>query len=75
MEEEIEDELQERYKNIKIEVEFVDFRKYKIILEINNKKCEFEYLWEVNFTKDYNISIICFKIDKKILEYFKKEGV
>jgi hypothetical protein len=75
MEEQIKEELEKIYKNFKIKVEFVDFRKYKIILEIDTKKCEFEYTYNVNFTKDYNISIICYNIDKKILQYFKKEEI
>lgn len=77
MEQEILEELEKIYRNIKIEVEFVEFRKYKIILKIStiNKESEtsFEYVYNVNFTKDYNISIICYNIDKKILQYFKKE--
>ena len=75
MEQEILEELEKIYKNFKIEVEFIDFRKYKIILEIDTKKCEFEYVYNVNFTKNYNISIICYNIDKKIIEYYKKREV
>lgn len=75
MEEEIEDRLQEIYTNIKIEVKFVDFRQYKIICKLSKTEeiFDFEYTYNVNFTKDYNISIICYMIDKKILQYFKKE--
>ena len=73
MEQEILEELNKIYKNFKIEVEFVDFRKYKIILEIENNTCEFEYIWNVNFTKEYNISIICYNIDKQIIRYYKKK--
>ena len=77
MEEEIEDELQERYKNIKIEVEFVDFRQYKIICKLpkTEETFDFIYTYNVNFTKDYNLSIICYNINKKILQYFKKEEI
>lgn len=35
---EIEDKLQEYYQNCIIEVEFIDFRKYKIIVKIETKK-------------------------------------
>ena len=73
MEQEILEELEKIYKNFKIEVEFVEFRKYKIILEIDTNRCEFVYTYNVNFTKDYNISIICYNIDKKIIEYYKRE--
>lgn len=73
MEEEIEDRLQEIYENIKIEVEFVDFRQYKIICKLHKTEEAFDfiYTYNVNFTKDYNISIICYNIDKKIIEYYK----
>ena len=76
MEDEIEDKLQEVYTNIKIEVKFIDFRKYKIICKLptTDKTLDFEYTYNVNFTKDYNISIICYNIDKKIIEYYKKRG-
>ena len=73
MEQEILEELEKIYKNFKINVEFVEFRKYKIILEIETNRCEFVYTYNVNFTKDYNISIICYNIDKKIIEYYKRE--
>ena len=75
MEQEILEELEKIYKNIKIKVEFIDFRKYKIILEFTINKCEFIYTYNVNFTKDYNISIICYNIDKQIIKYFKKEEI
>lgn len=75
MEQEILEELEKIYRNIKIEVEFIDFRKYKIILKFNINKCEFIYTYNVNFTKDYNISIICYNIDKQIIKYFKKEEI
>lgn len=75
MEQEILEELEKIYQNIKIEVEFVEFRKYKIILEIDTNRCEFIYTYNVNFTKDYNISIICYNIDKQIIKYYKKEEI
>ena len=73
MEEQIKEELEKIYKDCKIFVDFIDFRKYKIILEIGTKKCEFEYVYNVNFTKDYNISIISYNIDKRIINLYKKE--
>lgn len=75
MEQEILEELEKIYRNIKIEVEFVEFRKYKIILEIDTNRCEFLYTYNVNFTKDYNISIICYNINKQIIKYYKKEEI
>ena len=77
MEEEIEDELKKKYKNLYIEVNWIDFRQYKIICKLpkTEETFDFEYTYNVNFTKDYNISIICYNINKKILEYFKKEEI
>lgn len=75
MEEEIEDELKKKYKNLYIEVNWIDFRQYKIICKLHKTEETFDfiYTYNVNFTKDYNISIICYNINKKILQYFKKE--
>ena len=77
MEEEIEDELKKKYKNLYIEVNWIDFRQYKIICKLHKTEETFDfiYTYNVNFTKDYNISIICYMIDKKILQYFKKEEI
>lgn len=71
---EIEDKLQEIYKNIKIEVEFVDFRKYKIIckLPIIEEIFDFIYTYNVNLTKDYNIDIIKNNINKQIIKSFER---
>ena len=77
MEEEIEDELKKKYKNLYIEVNWIDFRQYKIICKLHKTEevFDFVYTYNVNFTKDYNISIICYNINKKILQYFKKEEI
>lgn len=72
MEEEILDKLEEKYQNIKINVKFIDFRKYKIILELNNTTTEFDYNYDNNFTLDYNIGIICYNINILILKYYHK---
>ena len=75
MELEIEDKLQEIYKNLKIEVNFKDFRKYEINVTINNEDINyFDYTYDVTLTLDANISIIRKIIDNKIiLPYFRKE--
>ena len=75
MELEIEDKLQEIYKNIKIEVKFKDFRIYEINVTINNEDINyFDYTYDVTLTLDANISIIRKIIDNKIiLPYFRKE--
>lgn len=75
MELEIEDKLQEIYKNLKIEVNFKDFRIYEINVTINNEDINyFDYTYDVTLTLDANISIIRKIIDNKIiLPYFRKE--
>ena len=75
MELEIEDKLQEIYKNLKIEVNFKDFWKYEINVTINNEGINyFDYTYDVTLTLDANISIIRKIIDNKIiLPYFRKE--
>ena len=75
MELEIEDKLQEIYKNLKIEVKFKDFRIYEINVTINNEDINyFDYIYDVTLTLDANISIIRKIIDNKIiLSYFRKE--
>ena len=42
MELEIEDKLQEIYKNLKIEVKFKDFRIYEINVTINNEDINYK---------------------------------
>ena len=75
MELEIEDKLQEIYKNLKIEVKFKDFRIYEINVTINNEDINyFDYIYDATLTLDANISIIRKIIDNKIiLPYFRKE--
>lgn len=75
MELEIEDKLQEIYKNLKIEVKFKDFRIYEINVTINNEDINyFDYTYDTILTLDANISIIRKIIDDKIiLPYFRRE--
>ena len=75
MELEIEDKLQEIYKNLKIEGKFKDFRKYEINVTINNEDINyFDYIYDVTLTLDANISIIRKIIDNKIiLPFFRRE--
>lgn len=77
MEQEILDELEKIYDNCKIEVEFVDFRLYKIKFEIHLLNGEhhiiYIYKWDINSTKNYNLSKICYNIDNEIKKIFKKE--
>ena len=75
MESEIEEKLENIYKNLKIEVKFKDFRIYEINVTINNEDINyFDYTYDVTLTLDANISIIRKIIDNKIiLPYFRKE--
>ena len=75
MELEIEEKLENIYKNLKIEVKFKDFRIYEINVQINNEDINyFDYTYDVTLTLDANISIIRKIIDNKIiLPYFRKE--
>ena len=77
MEQEILEEIEKKYRGFLFEVEFVDFRKYRIsgyeLSTEENNYFEFMYQYNVNFTKDYNMGIIFYNIDKHILSLFKKE--
>ena len=75
MELEIEEKLENIYKNLEIEVKFKDFRIYEINVTINNEDINyFDYTYDVTLTLDANISIIRKIIDNKIiLPYFRKE--
>lgn len=73
MEEEIEEKMKEEYKLIEIKVKFKDFGYYEIfcILDIR-RNFSFIYRYENKKTFDSNISSIIQKIDKNIINYFKK---
>lgn len=77
MELEIEDKLQEIYKNIEIEVEYIDLRKYqinvKIKIEDQEYKKEIIHIWDAHYTRDVNIGTISNKIDNFILDLYRKE--
>ena len=78
MELEIEDKLQEIYKNLIIEVNFKDFRLYEIIIKLEYQgvqyESKFEYRYDASLTIDANISIIENIIDNKIILSFYKKG-
>ena len=78
MELEIEDKLQEYYQNCIIEVEFLDFRKYKIMVKIETKNEIFaktlEYLYDSKLTFKANIDTIIDMINKKIIIPFYMKG-
>lgn len=78
MELEIEDKLQEIYKNLIIEVNFKDFRLYEIIIKLEYKgilyESKIEYKYDASLTIDANISTIVHIIDTKIIVPFYKKG-
>lgn len=78
MELKIEDKLQEIYKYIEIEVEYLDLRKYKINVKIKIENLEYskeiKYIWDAHYTFDTNIGTICNQIDNYILKIFRKEN-
>lgn len=78
MELEIEDKLQEIYKNLIIEVNFKDFRLYEIIIKIEYQDIQYEskieYKYDASLTIDANIGTIVHIIDTKIIVPFYKKG-
>lgn len=78
MELEIEEKLQLKYKNIIIEVNYKEIRKYEIVIKIEYKgvtyESKIEYLYNAKLTLDANISIIENIIDSKIILPFYKKG-
>ena len=78
MELEIEDKLQEIYKNLIIEVNFKDFRLYEIIIKIEYQDIQYEskieYKYDASLTIDANISTIVHIIDTQIILPFFKRG-
>lgn len=78
MELEIEEKLQLKYKNLIVEVNYKDIRKYEIIIKLEYKgviyESKFEYLYNAKLTLDGNIDIIENIIDSKIILSFYKKG-
>lgn len=78
MELEIEEKLQLKYKNLIVEVNYKEIRKYEIVIKLEYKgvtyESKFEYLYNEKLTLDANISIIENIIDSKIILPFYKKG-
>ena len=70
MEDEIKEELEKRYKNLEIEVDFIEFRKYSITIRLNESTLTLEYIWDNNFTNETNIRWIGKDIENFILDYY-----
>lgn len=78
MELEIEEKLLEKYKHLKINVNYLDLRKYQINVKIKKDTLEYSkeiiYIWDAHYTKDVNINTICNIIDNFILKVYRKEN-
>lgn len=74
MEDDIQEKLEEIYK-FPIEVEWVQFRQYRIIGKIKDNTFRIYYTYDVNFSDETNINSIKQKIDAEILKIFKKEVI
>lgn len=78
MELEIEEKLQLKYKNLILEVNYKDIRKYEIVIKLEYKgvpyESKIEYLYNAKLTLDANISIIENIIDREIILSFYKKG-
>ena len=72
MEDDIQEKLEEIY-TFPIEVEWVQFRQYRIIGKIKDNSFKIYYTYDVNFSNETNINSIKQKIDAEILKLFKKE--
>lgn len=72
MELEIEDYLIEKYHNrLKLEVEFEDFRKYKVIITFPEAVAEIKFTYDNKFTFEVNMLSLISYIDEQILHYYK----
>lgn len=71
-------EIEEKYKNLIVEVNYKDIRKYEIVIKLEYKgvtyESKFEYLYNAKLTLDANISIIENIIDSKIILPFIRKG-
>ena len=74
MEDDIQEKLEEIY-TFPIEVEWVQFRQYRIIGKIKDNSFRIYYTYDVNFSDETNINSIKQKIDVEILKLFKKEVI
>ena len=71
MEDDIQEKLEEIY-TFPIEVEWVQFRQYRIIGKIKDNTFRIYYSYDVNFSTETNINSMKQKIDAEILKIFKK---
>ena len=75
---EIQDKLEQIYKNLGIEVNYEDLRKYAIYIRIEHKGVEYEtkiiYKYDNYLTIDGNIANIRDIINKVILSFYYRKG-
>ena len=74
MDEEIKDELEKIYM-FPIEVEFIDFRQYKITGLVDMQNFSVIIIYDSTATLNANINNIVYKIDNEIIKLFKKARI
>ena len=74
MDEEIKDELEKIYM-FPIEVEFIDFRQYKITGSVDMQNFSVIIIYDSTATLNANINNIVYKIDNEIIKLFKKARI
>lgn len=72
MQETIQDKLEDIYENVIFEVEKKTLNKFYITIEVNNKRTMVSYLYDYDFTLDYNVEMIIKRIDNEIGKLFRK---
>lgn len=72
MQETIQDKLEDIYENVIFEVEKKTLNKFYIIIEVNNKRTMISYLYDYDFTLDYNVEMIIKRIDNEIGKLFRR---
>lgn len=74
MELEIQDALEDFYKNLHVAVHLEEFRKYKIRLVVETACYDIFFKYDANKTFDVNLNIIKEEIDKCILKYYHRNA-
>lgn len=73
MEKDIEIFLKEKFNNrLKVEVKFVDFRNYKILLTINDTTIECIYIYDSKYKFDTNMAVLLQRCCDLIIDYYLK---
>lgn len=72
MEETIQDKLDEIYEGVNLIVEKKTINKFFIIIEVNNKRTMISYLYDYDYTLDFNVEMIIKRIDNEISKLFRR---